>query len=187
MRAATALRLTPLVLLAGLALAAPAGAQPPPPATSSAAPATAPPASAPTPAGATAASTPGAPSSSQGDAGKVFAQALQAYRAALQARRLGAEDLRKEDVTARVAEAEQLMNAGRVDEAIALLAALVERPQFDLYAESEDGRAAVFRLGDALAQAGIFAPARVYLRRTIEARGAWEGAATWARRGVRRR
>jgi hypothetical protein len=78
------------------------------------------------------------------------------------------------------------MGAGRVDEAIALLAALVEGPQFDLYAESEDGRAAVFRVGDALAQAGIFEPARAYLRRAIESRGAWDNGATWARRAVRR-
>ncbi len=180
MRAANAVPLTPLVLLAGLALAAPAAAIPS--ASPPAVPATAPQVPAPAAGGAPAS----APPALQGDPGKVFAQALQAYRAALQARRLGAEDLRKEDVAARVAEAERLMNAGRVDEAIALLASLVERPQFDLYAESEDGRAAVFRLGDALAQAGIFDPARAYLRRTIEARGAWDGAATWARRGVRR-
>ncbi len=120
------------------------------------------------------------------DQGRLFAQALRAYRAALRARRLGQEELRKEDVAARVGEGEQLMNGGRVDEAIALLLALVEAPEFDLYAESQDGRAAVFRLGDALAQAGIFEAARAYLRRSIEARGAWDDGAIWARRAVRR-
>ncbi|HEY6463168.1 MAG TPA: hypothetical protein VIY73_23520, partial [Polyangiaceae bacterium] len=105
---------------------------------------------------------------------------------ALQARHLGQTDLRKEDVAARVAEGEQLMAAGRVDEAIARLAELVEHPQFDLFADSDDGRAAVFRLGDALATAGIYTPARGYLRRSIEARGAWDGSAVWARRAVSR-
>ena len=117
---------------------------------------------------------------------KLFADALRAYHAALLSRRLALQDLRKEDVAVRVAEGEQLMATGRVDEAIARLAELVEHPQFELYADSEDGRAATFRLGDALATAGIYGPARGYLRRSIEAKGAWDGAATWARRAVRR-
>jgi tetratricopeptide (TPR) repeat protein len=117
---------------------------------------------------------------------KIFGQALKAYHTALLARRLGQQELRKEDVAARVAEGEVLMNAGRVDEAIARLAELVEGAQFELYAESDDGRAAVFRLGDALAAAGIFAPARTYLRRVVEAAGAWDKQGTWARRAVRR-
>src|SRR5580692_7852069 len=116
----------------------------------------------------------------------IFSDALHAYHAALVARRLGGPDMRKEDVAARVAEGEDLMSAGRVDEAVARLAALVEHPQFELFADSEDGRAAMFRLGDALATAGIYVPARAYLRRSVESRGAWDGAATWARRAVRR-
>jgi tetratricopeptide (TPR) repeat protein len=117
---------------------------------------------------------------------RLFADALRAYHAALLSRRLGQQDLRKEDVAARVAEGEQLMATGRVDDAIARLGELVEHPQFDLYADSEDGRAATFRLGDALATAGLSLPARGYLRRVIEAKGAWDGNATWARRAVRR-
>lgn len=117
---------------------------------------------------------------------QVFEQAMRAYHAALLARKLGQQDLRKEDVAFHVAEAEGLMAAGRVDEAIADLAAIVEHPQFDLYADSQDGRAAVFRLGDALATAGVYEPARVYLRRSIEAKGAWDDGGTWARRAVRR-
>jgi hypothetical protein len=117
---------------------------------------------------------------------KLFADALRAYHAALLSRRLALQELRKEDVAVRVAEGEQLMATGRVDEAIARLAELVEHPQFELYADSEDGRAATFRLGDALATAGIYAPARGYLRRSIEAKGAWDPPATWARRAVRR-
>ncbi len=89
-------------------------------------------------------------------------------------------------MSARVAEAEQLTATGRVDEAIARLVELVEDPQFDLFADSEEGRAAVFRLGDALATAGLYEPARSYLRRAVEAKGAWDAGGTWARRAVRR-
>src|ERR1700733_4388923 len=96
---------------------------------------------------------PPAPSASPPPGDKLFAEALRAYHAALLSRRLGQQDLRKEDVAARVAEGEELMATGRVDEAIARLGELVEHPQFDLFAESEDGRAATFRLGDALATA----------------------------------
>ena len=126
-----------------------------------------------------------------GDA--LFAQALHAYHAALLSRRLGQQDLRREDVEARVAEAERLMAAGRVDEAIARLAEVVEHPQFELYADYDESRAAVFRLGDALATAGIYDAARGYLRRVIEAKGAWDlrvgggpGGDLWARRAVTR-
>jgi hypothetical protein len=125
-----------------------------------------------------------APAPTAGD--QLFASALRSYRAALVARRLGQQELRREVVSARVAEGEQLMAAGRVDEAIARLVELVEDPQFDLFADSEEGRAAVFRLGDALATAALYEPARAYLRRVIEAKGAWDAYGVWARRAVRR-
>jgi tetratricopeptide (TPR) repeat protein len=179
------------VLLLGLSLAATAAwassaaaqLRPPPPAPA--------PTASPAPAPAPASAAPPAPAPPAAPAGpatgdKLFADALRAYHAALLSRRLGQQDLRKEDVAARVAEGEELMATGRVDEAIARLGELVEHPQFDLYAESEDGRAATFRLGDALATAGLYTPARGYLRRVIEAKGAWDGNATWARRAVRR-
>jgi tetratricopeptide (TPR) repeat protein len=122
-------------------------------------------------------------------ADQVFAGALRAYHDALLKRRLGQSDLRREDVASRVGESEQLVTAGRVDEAIARLAAIVEHPQFDLYADTDEGHAAVFRLGDALATAGIFEPARAYFRRVLEAKGAWQEvgpAHVWPRRAVRR-
>jgi tetratricopeptide (TPR) repeat protein len=118
--------------------------------------------------------------------GDVFAEGLRAYHAALLARRLGEPDLRREEIAARVAEGEQLVAAGRVDEAIARLGELVERPRFADFFDSEEGRAAVFRLGDALAVAKVDVPARAYLRRVLEAKDAWAGRATWARRAVRR-
>jgi tetratricopeptide (TPR) repeat protein len=129
---------------------------------------------------------PAAPVAATPAGDKLFSDALRAYHNALLARRLTLEELRREDVAARVAEGEELMANGRVDEAIARLGELVEHPQFELFADTEDGRAATFRLGDALAAAGIYGPARGYLRRSIEARGAWEGSAPWARRAVRR-
>jgi tetratricopeptide (TPR) repeat protein len=116
----------------------------------------------------------------------VFGSALRGYHAALLARGLGSHDLRLEDVSARVAEAESLMGAGRIDETIARLGEMVENPEFEAFAEYEDGRAAIFRLGDALATAGIDEPARTYLRRVLESNGAWQDRATWARRAVRR-
>jgi tetratricopeptide (TPR) repeat protein len=81
------------------------------------------------------------------------------------------------------------MASGRIDEAIARLAEIVEHPQFALFADTEEGRAALFRLGDALATAGVFEPARAYLRRLLESRGAWDDigpAHAWPRRSVRR-
>jgi hypothetical protein len=138
------------------------------------------------------ASAPSVAATAPPDAGKLFAGTLRAYHAALLARRLGQPDLRREEVSGRVAEGEQLIAAGRLDEAIARIVELVEHPQFDLFADSDEGRAAVYRLGDALASAGIYEPARAYLRRLIEAKGAWDtsspghSADIWARRAVRR-
>ncbi len=130
-----------------------------------------------------------APGSSAATAGQVFAGALRAYHAALLQRHLGVSELRREDVANRVAESEELIAAGRVDEAIARLAEIIEHPQFELFSESDEGHAALFRLGDALATAGIFEPARVYFRRVLEAKGAWQDvgpAHVWPRRAVRR-
>ena len=165
----------------------------PPPARGPAVPPAAPSATVATPAATTTASPTGssataasAPLAAGAPGDQMFAQALRAYHAALLSRRLGQTDLRKEDVAARVAECEVLLGAGRVDEAISRMVEVVEHPQFDLYADTDDGRAAVFRLGDALATAGIYESARGYLRRSIEAKGAWDNGGTWARRAVRR-
>jgi tetratricopeptide (TPR) repeat protein len=119
----------------------------------------------------------------------LFAEALRAYHAALLARHLGQTEIRREDIGSRVAEAENLVASGRVDEAVARLVEIVENANFDLFVRTEEGRAALFRLGDALATAGIAEPARVYLRRLVDAKDAWSGfgsAQLWARRAVRR-
>jgi tetratricopeptide (TPR) repeat protein len=112
---------------------------------------------------------------------------MRAYHAALAQRRLGGQERWSlEDVRARVADAEQLVTAGRTDEAIALLTQLVEDPRFAPFADDDEGRAAVYRLGDALAIAGVYESARAYLRRAIASARAWQGNATYARRAVRR-
>jgi tetratricopeptide (TPR) repeat protein len=127
-----------------------------------------------------------APASASGSPDALFSSSLRAYHAALLARHLGREQIRREDISERVAEGEQLLSTGRVDEAIARLAEMVEHPEFNLFADSEEGRAAVFRLGDALATAGLYVPARAYLHRLLEAQDAWGRDDTWARRSVRR-
>ena len=116
------------------------------------------------------------------------AEGMQAYAAALVARKLGGTDTFKlEDVRTRVAEGEDLLRAGRVDEAIARMTEMVESPRFSPFADNEDGRAAIYVLGDALATAGAYEPARAYLRKLLTAKGAWEQAyAAYARRAVRR-
>jgi len=53
--------------------------------------------------------------------------------------------------------------AGRRDEAIGDLVYLVESPRFDPFAKSDEGRAALFLLGDSLGRAGAYEPGRAYL------------------------
>jgi hypothetical protein len=115
------------------------------------------------------------------------ADKVRSYSEALARRRLGAQDaLNLDEVKARVAVAETMRHDGRIDEAIAKLTELVEHPRFDAFVEYEEGRAAVYLLGDALAAAGAFEPGRAYLRRTLALKGAWTSNATYARRAVRR-
>ncbi len=178
--------------------ARPATAQPPakatPPAAAPVAPTATPPASA-------GPSTPAAPPDPANDPA-LRASGIRAYHAALVARRLGSDTpLSLDELSARVAEAEQLVSTGRLDEAIARLTELVEQPSFQPFAEDEAGRAAVYLLGDALASAGAFEPARAELRRVLAMRGAWDSLAApsasrpiapgtssgaWAQRAVRR-
>ncbi|MEO6576819.1 MAG: hypothetical protein ABIP89_23430 [Polyangiaceae bacterium] len=110
------------------------------------------------------------------------------YHAALVQRRLGSQEaMNLEEVRARDAEAEDLLRVGRIDEAIARLVEIVEHPRFDAFAENEEGRAAVYLLGDALGRAGAYDPARAYLRRVTHLRGAWDQAGgIYARRAVKR-
>ncbi|MGO8999146.1 MAG: tetratricopeptide repeat protein [Polyangiaceae bacterium] len=144
----------------------------------------------PTPSAAAASTTPApgpAPSAGAGDPVAPFAAGMRAYHAALAARRLGSREVMSlDDVRARLAEAEEQVGTGRLDEAIARLMELVEHPGFEPFAENDEGRAVVYLLGDALASAGAYAPARAYLRRLLTMTGAWDGQATYAHRAARR-
>ncbi len=112
---------------------------------------------------------------------------MRAYHDAMAKRRLGSsEGMRVEYVAGRVADAEALVSAGRHEEAIAKMTEVVEHPSFDQVAETQEGRAALYLLGQALGQAGIHETARAYLRRSIAQKGAWEQYGPYARRAVRR-
>jgi hypothetical protein len=110
---------------------------------------------------------------------------MRAYHDAMTKRRLGSQDDVTDRLPERVAEAETLLSAGRHDEAIAKLTAIVEHPRFDTSAETAEGRAALYLLGYALASAGVHESARAYLRRSIASKGAWEQYGPYARRAVR--
>lgn len=173
------LAFTLLVLTAAIpAFAAPTTTlpNPPPPPMTAAAP-TAAPATATTPATA-------APATNEPDS---HGDKMRDYHTALVARRLGSQNVfGLDEVAARLADAEDRFRLGRYDEVTALLMELVEHPRFDAFEENEEGRAAVYLLGDSLASAGAYEPARAYLRRVLHIRGAWDNRATSARRAVRR-
>jgi hypothetical protein len=80
-----------------------------------------------------------------------------------------------------VAEAEAQLLRGRRDEAIGTLAALVESERFRAFRTLDDGRAALFMLGDALGRAGAYSAARVYLLELLRA----PSVDTWSRQAVR--
>jgi hypothetical protein len=111
---------------------------------------------------------------------------MRAYHDAMRKRRLGSQEGVTERLSERVADAEALISAGRHDEAIAKLTAIVEHPSFAVSAETLEGRVALYLLGHALASAGITESARAYLRRAITTKGSWEAEGPYARRAVRR-
>jgi tetratricopeptide (TPR) repeat protein len=173
--------LTFLILTAAIpAFAAPANLPPPPPPPITAPGAAPPVATAPAATAAPATTAASTDPDSHGDK-------MRDYHAALAARRLGSQLVfGLDEVSARVAEAEERYRLGRFDEATAELMELVEHPQFQAFEENEEGRAAIYLLGDSLASAGAYEPARAYLRRVLHLGGAWQNRATYARRAVRR-
>ncbi|HKO93704.1 MAG TPA: hypothetical protein VJU61_21270, partial [Polyangiaceae bacterium] len=76
--------------------------------------------------------------------------------------------------------AEVQLAAGRRDEAIAILSGVVESPRFLALKGLDEGRAAVFTLGDALGRAGAYPMARDYLVRLLGT----SPVDTWYRRAV---
>jgi hypothetical protein len=95
--------------------------------------------------------------------------ALRAYHEALAQRRLDASSqLSTDKLRALIQSAEAQLGRGRRDEAIAILAGVVESPRFAPLQTLDEGRAAVFTLGDALGRAGAYPMARAYLLRLIQ-------------------
>jgi tetratricopeptide (TPR) repeat protein len=94
---------------------------------------------------------------------------MRAYQKALDGKRLAASaPLSIQRLREDLPLIEEKVASGRRDEAIGDLVYLVESPRFEPFASSEEGKAALFLLGDALAGAGALQPARGYLTRLLK-------------------
>ncbi len=134
-----------------------------------------------------AAAPPGAPTGTPTPADPSQGDKMRDYHAALRGRRLGSQEAMGLDyVRARVSEAESLRHAGRNDEAAARLVELVEHPQFEPFQENEEGKAAIYLLGDTLAASSAYEPARAYLQRLLTQKTASLAGGSYAARAVRR-
>jgi hypothetical protein len=103
------------------------------------------------------------------DAPDTRAEAMRAYQKALEAKRLGASaPLSIQRLQSELPAIEEKLASGRRDEAIGDLVYLIESPRFEPFASSQEGRAALFLLGDALSSAGAIQPARGYLKRLLQ-------------------
>jgi hypothetical protein len=108
--------------------------------------------------------------------------AMQWYQKALAAQKLGATTpLSTDGVAAALASVEQKLDDGRRDEAIGDLVYLVESPRFEPFRGMDQGRNAIYLLGDALGRAGASDPARAYLVPLLDAKPP----EIWARRAAR--
>lgn len=95
--------------------------------------------------------------------------AMRAYQKALDAKKLAASTpLSIQRLREDLPVIEEKVAAGRRDEAIGDLVYLIESPRFEPFAASEEGKTALFLLGDALASAGALQPARGYLTRLFK-------------------
>ncbi|HEX2874757.1 MAG TPA: hypothetical protein VHP33_26080 [Polyangiaceae bacterium] len=96
-------------------------------------------------------------------------EAMRAYQKALDSKKLAASaPLSIQRLREDLPGIEEKLGVGRRDEAIGDLVYLIESPRFEPFASSEEGKAALFLLGDALAGAGALQPARGYLTRLLK-------------------
>ena len=108
---------------------------------------------------------------------------MQSYERALEARHLEAmAPLTPAILRERLLEAQELSSVGRRDELAAMLVRLIESPRFRDLADTTEGHAAVYALGDVLASVGAQAEARAYLQPLLKL----DPNDTYARRAVRR-
>lgn len=95
-------------------------------------------------------------------------EGMKAYQQALEKRRLAATaPLSRQRLREELGPIEEKIADGRRDEAIGDLVYLVESPRFKPFESSEEGRAALFLLGDSLGRGGAYEPARGYLLRLL--------------------
>ncbi len=103
------------------------------------------------------------------DSADTRGDAMRAYQKALESKKLGASaPLSIQRLREELPGIEEKVATGRRDEAIGDLVYLIESPRFEPFASSEEGKAALFLLGDALAGAGALQPARGYLTRLLK-------------------
>jgi Tetratricopeptide repeat len=96
--------------------------------------------------------------------------AMRAYQAALDKQKLAASvPLSLQRIRDELGTIEEKISSGRRDEAIGDLVYIVESPRFDPFKASDEGRAAVYWLGDALGRGGAYQPARGYLTQLLSA------------------
>jgi hypothetical protein len=123
------------------------------------------------PAAAAAPATPGAEAAPKtyDDTADTRGDAMRAYQKALDSKKLGASaPLSIQRLREELPGIEEKVATGRRDEAIGDLVYLIESPRFEPFASSEEGKAALFLLGDSLAGAGALQPARGYLTRLLK-------------------
>ena len=107
--------------------------------------------------------------------------AMRAYQAALDKQKLAASaPLSLARIRDELGSIEEKISSGRRDEAIGDLVYIVESPRFDPFKNSDEGRAAVYWLGDALGRGGAYQPARGYLTQLLSA----SASDIWYRRAV---
>ena len=110
------------------------------------------------------------------------ASTMRAYQAALKKRRLGTSaKLNRQLLQESISRVEQHLNSGRTDEAVGDLVYLIEDKRFEPFAKFDEGRAALFLLGDTLGRSGALGPARGYLLPLLTSKKL----DTWYRRAVR--
>jgi len=106
---------------------------------------------------------------------------MRAYQAALDKAKLApSASLSLQRLRDELGSVEEKISAGRRDEAIGDLVYLVESPRFDPFKTSDEGRACVYWLGDALGRGGAYQPARGYLVTLLSA----QPTDIWYRRAV---
>ncbi|HYQ02703.1 MAG TPA: hypothetical protein VER96_28720 [Polyangiaceae bacterium] len=93
---------------------------------------------------------------------------MRAYQAALDKQKLAASvPLSLARIRDELGPIEEKISSGRRDEAIGDLVYIVESPRFDPFKNSDEGRAAIYWLGDALGRGGAYQPARGYLTQLL--------------------